>query len=340
MNKGDDNIFTDLVIQYFSGNMHEDDLHKLNAWIESSEDHKKYFDHMRELWLAAQIAENHYKFDAKIGFDIFKAKVLNKESGNKATPTRKLYISFTRIAAIFIGAFLLGAGVLLFTDYVVSNQQEQILTEVIVPRGSGTTMRLSDGTLVQLNSGSKLSYKKSFGDTDREVWLDGEGFFNVAEDKKRSFIIKTEFINIRAFGTQFNVKAYKEDDYAQTTLVEGSVGVYKVKNNDKPPIMMMPDQHAVFNKETGNITVENVDVELFTSWRDGRVYFENESFSTIAKTIERKFNYPIKISDEELKNGVFSGSFDLERSVYQLLDGMGEFGNFSYKVQNDTIFIQ
>ena len=310
------------------------DLLKLNDWLELSKDNKHYFEQTREIWLMSKVVENPKNFDSQQGFHRFLISAKN------ARPLVKtLFFTLPRVAAIVAIAFGLGLLSYHITNKYIFESSAVAQQEIIVPFGSKSSIKLPDGTAVMLNAGSKLSYKTNYGKTNREVWLEGEGYFSVAKDKNRTFIVKTEYVDVHAFGTEFNVQAYKDDKELRATLIEGSVGVFSTPENSDSFITLKPSQQAVFNKQSGKLSVGNVDVKLYSGWRDDKCYFENETFASIAKTIERKYNVRIKINSKELSSEVFTGLLDKRKSVYQLLDGMGRYGNFTYKLKNDTIVL-
>ena len=293
----EDAIYADLIIQYFSETISAENLLKLNTWLELSSDNKHYFEQTREIWLMSKVAENSKGFDSQKGFQRFVSNAKKISMANGKHSVKTLFFSLPRVAAIVAIAFGLGFLAHYITGAILSNSSSIAVQEIIVPFGSKSNIKLPDGTSVILNAGSKLSYKTNYGETNREVWLEGEGYFSVAKDKKRSFIVKTDYINVQAFGTVFNVKAYKDDKELQATLIEGSVGVFPSSVENDSLIRLVPNQQAVFNKELRKIVVSKVDVKLYSGWKDDKCYFENETFTSITKTIERSFNVTIKIHD-------------------------------------------
>lgn len=336
----EDAFYEDLIIQYLSDTISDNDLLKLNQWLEENPKNKNYFERAREIWLFSKVVDNPNNFDSQKGFQHFieaaKTVTLNKQKKHR----KKIYLSAMRYAAVFIIA--LGFGLLgkMTIDQVMFGKVVDFKQEVSVPYGSKSTLTLSDGTVVVLNAGSKLSYSRNYGRRNREVWLEGEGHFSVAKDKMRPFVVKTEDLVVQAFGTVFNVKAYKDDKEIQATLIEGSVGVSPVMKGNSEKIMLKPNQQAVFNKKSSEIVVRKVDVGVYTGWRDDKFYFENESFSSIIKRIERDFSVTIQIVTPDLIDEKFSGSIDKRKPVDQVLKGMSQYVNFTFSQINDTIIIE
>jgi ferric-dicitrate binding protein FerR (iron transport regulator) len=208
------------------------------------------------------------------------------------------------------------------------------------PWGIKTKVTLSDSSVVYLNAGSYLKYPSRFSGKKREVFLEGEAYFEVRKDVKHTFTVHAGSIDVVVFGTHFNIKAYNDENLIKATLAEGSVGIYKKQeSNGTKHIKLVPNQQAIYDKKTGDISIEKVDAELSYAWKDGKYYFESETFAAIAKKLERNFNVNIKINSEQLKKEIFSGLFDKNKSVFQLLDAMKRHENFYYTVKNDTIMI-
>ena len=126
--------------------------------------------------------------------------------------------------------------------------------EVIAPIGSRTVVQLSDGSEVHLNYGSKIKYPQVFSGDTREVILSGEGYFQVAHNPDKPFIVNTGKLNVKALGTVFNVLAYPGEDNIETTLIEGKVVLEQTENGFKTKTIgaMEPGQHVNYNLKTGN----------------------------------------------------------------------------------------
>lgn len=229
--------------------------------------------------------------------------------------------------------------------------------EISTEPGSRSRIQLPDGSLVWLNAGSKLVYKKEFGQNTREVELKGEGFFDVVKNKEKPFIIHTNTIDIKVLGTAFNVKAYPEDKTTETSLIRGSIEV-SVKKRPNEKIILSPNEKLVVKNTTAVITpvvnTENVlkpeiainqlkfdpkDSSIAeTQWVENRLVFRNESFLDIAARLERWYDVNITIKDEELESLRLSGTFDNE-TIEQALQGLAFTKGFHYLIEGKQITI-
>ncbi|MBO0353537.1 DUF4974 domain-containing protein [Muricauda ruestringensis] len=216
---------------------------------------------------------------------------------------------------------------------------ELVYNELTVPYGKNFELVLSDGSHIYLNAGSKLRYPVQFPHgKPRNVFLDGEAFFDVAQDSTRSFTVVTDMLNTQVYGTRFNVSSYKDENNTFTVLEEGSVGVYQPNSPKKDdPIKIVPGQRAVF--EDGSINVETVDIRKYTAWIDGELYFLDDRFELILKELERRFDVKIDNHYEELNDVKFTGTFSRE-PLDQILKLFQYQTVFDYDIKEKTITIQ
>ncbi|NJK93666.1 MAG: FecR family protein [Bacteroidales bacterium] len=180
-----------------------------------------------------------------------------------------------------------------------------------------------------MNSGSTLKYPINFKNNTREVTFEGEAYFEVAKNTEQPFIVNTGNLQIKVLGTKFNLRSFETEPTIETTLIEGSVAVYKkgTRENEEKNILE-PNEMFAYEKNTGILLKQKIDVSLVTIWKDGKYFFYNETFSVIANKLQRSFNVKVKIESEDLKNEVFSGLFDKNRNIYQILDAMKKYRNF------------
>ncbi|RKR13169.1 FecR family protein [Maribacter vaceletii] len=214
-----------------------------------------------------------------------------------------------------------------------------VYNEISIPYGRTFNLTLSDGTMVHLNAGTTMKYPVNFiKGKEREIFLKGEAYFEVAKDKEHPFIVNTNDIGVRVLGTHFNVNSYKNTD-SYAVLAEGSVVVYKqlLKSDLETHIKIVPGQKASLLKE--NITVKNIDIDKYLGWRNGRLLFDNEEFKDVVKKIERKYNVKIENEYSKLNNLKFKGDFE-DESIIDLLDTFKESARFNYEIIDNKIIIK
>lgn len=179
--------------------------------------------------------------------------------------------------------------------------------EIFVPKRGAYSFKLSDGSVVHLNSESKLRFPTTFSKKERRVFLEGEAFFIVAADKSNPFIVETSHNSVIAVGTSFNIKSYPKEDEIQTTLVSGNVNV----SSDGNIKNLTPNTQLLYSKSSCKITIRKVNTELYTSWIDGMFKFEREKLINITNVLERWYNINIVFKSTSIENALFTG--DLKR---------------------------
>lgn len=255
-----------------------------------------------------------------------------KEIRGGISTSRKLWISFMKYAAVFIIAVLLTGG--LFFMQTPSGMPDTFAS-ISAPNGQISNITLFDGTNVWLNAGSNLKYKQSFGKKDREVYLEGEAFFSVTKNQKVPFIVHAGNSAIKVHGTEFNVKAYENDPLIETVLVEGKVEFV----SDKADVMMTPGERLLFTRETGVVAKKTVNTEEFTSWKGGKIYFNNETLANLTKQLERWYEVRFTFENEQIKNYRFSGVINKDRSLDYTLEIIQEINKVKFKTDKEQIEI-
>lgn len=220
--------------------------------------------------------------------------------------------------------------------------KKAVYNELSVPFGKKFRLLLEDGTKVSLNAGSRLKFPVAFLENGpREVFLEGEAFFDVAKDRQRPFMVNSNEFHVRVLGTKFNVNSYTEDKSVSTVLIEGSVGLYSDSENDLPKdnmIKLSPGELAVYNRNDRSLQVKDVDTAEYIAWVDGVLLFKIRPFSEIIRVLERHYNVQITNRYKELGNKRFFARFDVE-SIEEVLRSFQGSEPFSYQINGDNIII-
>lgn len=220
-----------------------------------------------------------------------------------------------------------------------SHPAESEMNQLIVPFGKNSSVRLSDGTLAHLNAGSRLIYPSIFVQKNREVFLIGEGYFEVAHNPERPFIVKTPDLNIIALGTVFNVLAYPSDKIIETTLVEGRV---ELRDNTfqifKKSFPLKPNEQATFNRETLKTTARPVDVNEYVAWHEGVLNFHSTDLSRIIPKIERYYNIQIILNNPSLATRSISGKLVLKENKENVMEVLASTARVELTKINETTF--
>ncbi len=212
------------------------------------------------------------------------------------------------------------------------------LIRIIIPYGKRSEITLADGTRVWLNSGSQFSYPAEFTKGLREVYLSGEAFFDVAKDQSSPFQVITNEIKVTVKGTRFNVISYANDPTVQTVLLSGKIEAGK-KKLFSGAVTLEPGERIIYDKQNEDISKDKVDVNLYSSWIDGYLIFEEEPLVEIFKKLERYYN--IRILTEKLSGRItFSGKLDLADDLEKVLKNIAFSAPFSVECDDGIYLIK
>ena len=236
-----------------------------------------------------------------------------------------------KYAAIVVMAFI--AGNLL--KPTLTTDKEIRYSEITVPFGQMSQIKLSDGTKIWLNSGTTLRYPERFAEKSRSVSIEGEAYFEVAKMAHKPFVVNTTELNIEVLGTSFNLSSYQEDAAASVTLVEGKVAV--LDNTGKTIAQLIPGQIAVKNKKTNTLDISNVQTAFYSAWIAGKIFFDDEPLDQIAIKLERWFNVEITFADQQLKSHRFTGTILKNKPVDQIMQALELLSPIRFKHQVNAI---
>ncbi|WP_372772690.1 FecR family protein [Mangrovibacterium sp.] len=214
------------------------------------------------------------------------------------------------------------------------------MNQLIVPYGKNSSITLTDGTKAYLNAGSRLIFPPVFEDETREVFLVGEGYFDVARNPHKPFIVKTTDINVTALGTAFNVSAYPTESKIEVVLAEGKVNINK---NEFALIHvttdMTPNDMICFNKSTKKMDLKQVNTENYTSWHLGYINFESAELHKITTKLERYYDVNIFFENPETANKKITGKLKLKADIDEMLKVLATTSTFKIKKINEHEYL-
>ena len=270
----------------------------------------------------------------RIGQSMAVEKVKKKGNGFFSTKEGSL-TTVLKIAAV------LTIPLLSFTYWVLStNSDRESLDEAVIqpnneskwnwaidrehsnPRGQKSVITLPDGTKIWLNSDSKLRVPSNFAASKtREVYLDGEAYFDVAKNPSKPFVVHTLFVEVKVLGTAFNVKSYRDDSQIETTLIHGKVSIGKT--GDTNGLVLLPNQKAIFSKKTSDMSVHAVaNIDIPTAWRQNKLVFDGAPLADVILQLERWYDVKIHIESEGSLECLITANLDNESltDVLQLFE--------------------
>lgn len=328
----------DLIIQLLCGELDGAELAELRTWIASSPENEKYFLQKQEVWFSAVDTAQWQKYNKEEAFKDFQRRVAQAEDVEEKSmvqhaPWRK-WLSYAAVIIVVVAMTFWGYH---RGEHHVKNSFADIQVEA--PYGSRTKALLPDGTVVWLNSGSKLSYSQGYGLGDRKVSIKGEGYFEVKHNEKLPFSVNSQTIRVNVLGTKFNFRDYPDDTEAEVVLEKGSVKLDNLLKRSKSQ-MMVPGQKVVLDKKTGQMTTESCDASGASQWAEGIIAFKDATLSEIAKRIERSYNVKVLLSGKDIGKYRFNGDFvRQEQSLQEVLETLSATGKLHYKQQGKTVVI-
>jgi len=232
-------------------------------------------------------------------------------------------------------------------EKLVYNTKKQNLNDIAyhyltIPRGGTFYIVLSDSTEIWLNSESQLKYPIYFteGKTREVELVYGEAYFNVSPSTKHAgakFKVINKSQDIEVLGTQFNIKAYKDETNIYTTLVEGKVSVTTLASEQ----ILKPSQQSIFNLITNTVVVNKVDTYNETSWKEGFFSFRRKPLVEIMKVLSRWYDIDVNFANSELENAGFNGVLGKDQNIEDILKTIKNFGIIEqYKIMDKTIFLK
>lgn len=346
-----------LVSRKLSGEATKEELVELEGLLKNSPNEEYFAALLQSYWggYAPQPLVDRESHFRKI------LKVTDKK--NDVTRSFKLKNPFfvkIAIAAGFIGLILFG-----YYLFNLKFSDKPDGREVAAIRGSKSFVTLPEGSLVWLNSDSRIYYDKDFNKQTREVTLEGEAYFDVKKDSKRPFIVHTREIDIRVLGTAFNVKSYSGDKSVETTLIRGAVEITNKLDPTAPKILLKPlekftvSKDVLENRKAGymlQLSVTEIQKKIpivsisplkervvdstfiETSWMFNRLQFDGDSFEELSHKMERWFNVQIIFKDNSVSQSRLTGVFE-DETIEQALKALQIIKPFKYKIKKNVVEI-
>lgn len=331
-------LFKILLEKYQKGTLSDEEHIQMLRLLDVSDNFEEFKEISAQKWESIESVLN-YSDDNAWKKILEKNQIEDREKDlTDRTKTKRIYVQIFKYAALFIGAFLISW---VIRGKIDNSQPDTIeYCEVSVDYGSKSALILPDGTTVKLNSGSKLRYPQKFSTKSREVSLEGEAYFEVVKNPKKPFIVQSGDLDIRVLGTKFNLKAYSNDKYIETTLITGVVEV-AARNKGFNTLMLKPAEQAVYNRTSKNVKVYKKDQKSlanYISWKDNFLVFKEEKFDEVIKKLERWYNVKIVVKQQYLKDLTFTGTFENE-TIEQALEALRITTPFTYSLEKNTIII-
>lgn len=284
-----------LLASYFAGEADAAECVQVEAWMNASEENRNYFNASKKAWDASAALLSGKTFDTERAWKNLQLKI--NEPAEQKTRSNGGYRWYAAASVLLLIGI---ASLLWFT------REEPQLPETLAMRSTTEIVNdtLSDGTIVNLNRGSELTYPSQFYGEERHVSLTGEAFFDVAHDTSHPFIIHTDKMDIKVLGTSFNVRAYPAGDSVHVSVQTGKVRC--ISNEDT--VVITPGQYAVYKKGQGKIRVGEEDDPNRSAYRNRVFHFNDTPLSSLVQQLNAAYGCNIILKNQGLNSCRFSST--------------------------------
>ncbi len=349
-----------LLIRFILGEATEKEKQKIERWLKNDITNKQLMRTLEQILHESRLQLTQWdedelwdKFASKAGITLSQA-----ESPDEAKPKPDVNIVLWPIYVVMQWCFginkslaqyvfrlamialLILGGSLGTAVYFKKLQEKRELAyqstyqEYFTQKGERSTLLLSDGTSIHLNSATKIRFPIVFAKGKREVYLDGEAFFEVAHKETSPFIVHTADANIRVLGTVFNVTSYSEDNKTQVVVSEGQVAFGGIKQQDE--VLLHRNQLSCVVKGGAPSTAEVIRTDKYLAWLKNQMVFENATLAEVIKLLSRKFDVEFKVLDPSLLNRHIMATYSNE-SLSQIIQSLSLSLRFEYKQQGKIV---
>ena len=333
--------FLELSIKFLGDELTAIELEEFGKYLKEDE-YKQKFDTISAKWNKAAESLETSDFDAEEGFKNFIKKIRSvetKQNYQKNSP--KFYNlfqnpTFLGIAASIVLILMITTVLFNFTSIFDTNEVIAKWHEKTTKLGEKSSLTFQDGTRIVLNADSKLKYLVNSNDSQREVYLEGEAYFDVAHDTSRPFIIHSNNISTTVLGTKFNISAFPNENKISISLVEGKVQVSEgEKGRDDKKIMLNPGQQLVYEKDKNINTVQQFDVESVVGWKDNILVFNGETLSNVFTKLERAYGIQFELEEDNFKNYSVTANFR-NAAFITILHAIKKLTELDYMTEKDS----
>lgn len=317
-----------IIAKSFNKVLSKQEQAMFNDWINKSLENKIKYENYKRLWKKSGGLLMIDTVDVEAALSKTKKRI--KEFHHKKR--KKFFMPAAVVALLISITFLFKYAI--NNNVFLNGSEEVVFQEVKAAYGTKTKLLLADGTSIWLNSGSTLRFPMSFSKMDeRRVYLDGEGYFEVTKNESKPFFVNTKKVNVKVYGTSFNVSSYDDYNSMSVALVEGKVSlIQKYKDKQKELMELKALDVVTCDFENNKIhRYSETKIEKYTSWKDGYMVFYGDSIDYIIKRMERWYNIEIEIQDKELLQYAFTATF-YDESLEQMLDLLGLSSPMEYKI--------
>lgn len=329
MKEGKNKLDEELMAKFLMGECSEEELHKVNTWLDESGGNARELFRIEQIYHLGRNEEfaDEKKIE-KAEKQLFKRL---KQEETKRHKVRRMNI-WMRYAAMFISLFFISG----LSYYIYQSQSEENALVAVTARDEVKELMLPDGTKVWLNKHTTLKYPREFSEKGRNVYMEGEAYFEVKRNTEKPFIVRSEAMQVRVLGTVFNMKSDKTNRSAVATLIKGEIEVKG--NHEEGMIVLSPGQKAELNAVTRRLVVKQVDTGI-ENWHNNQFVFEKADIFTIARTLENSYGVKIILAPDMDVTKTYTGALRKKNSVEEVLNSVRNVIPIEYKIVGNSVFL-
>tara|TARA_R110002096_G_scaffold97694_14_gene217755 strand:+ start:13693 stop:14742 length:1050 start_codon:yes stop_codon:yes gene_type:complete len=335
-----------LVAKYLAKECTNEEKATLNEWLSENSENADRMKEFERIWeVSGKNNEFENIFNTELDWAVLQSRIddeslmPNSRSGARGGmfSLNSAWSVAIRVAAIFLLAALLGTYT--YKSFYVQESEvvENVFREISMAKGQRGGVTLSDGTKVYLNSDSKIVLPSVFENDLREVYLEGEAFFDVAKNPNRPFIIKTTGAIVQVLGTSLSVRNYADDKAVQAVVEEGVVSFRAEDKSLNEGVILTAGKLGRLNLENKVIVKEQVDdLELYLSWKEGYLKFNDASMKEVAQQLERKYDIEVNFVSKDIAELHLTAELK-SRSINNVLQTIATSLGLQYKLNQDRV---
>lgn len=340
-----------LLARYLVGDCTIREREEIEDWASAHPENREKLQQFKRVWEISEQSRNVMRglFNAEEQWDELQAR-LEKEGDGHQVKKDSSYDSKFRSASIHstthkilrVAAIFLIAGLVGFLSYQNWYQPEPkaekpVLKEVRTANAQRANLTLGDGTKVMLNAGSVVKFPDKFEEDIREVFLEGEAYFDVLSNPEKPFVVHSRGSSVRVLGTSFSVRSYSEDKQVRVVVKEGRVLFEAADTPSTRKTYLTANELGRYQLTNNSIeTVKVGDMELYLSWREGYLKFREEPMQSVANALERRYGIEVTFKDSEIKQKTLT-AFLKSRSIRNVLDVIAMSLNVEYQMSEDKV---
>ena len=334
----DKRITPDLLKKFFDKTCNEQERVLVERWLADPKNQIRAEKLMLEQWNDDRQVRPANQWDQHNTL----RRIHEKMGRDKARRQRPVYINrktrvyrqILKIAAVILFPLVAAGGFWLLNKPV--EPPVIAVIEKVNPGGQKSSVLLPDGSKVWLNAASTLRFPEKFAGSQREITLEGEAFFEVVENQEKPFIVKTRDVDVKVFGTSFNVSAYPDDAFTATAVVTGLVGVRQRQPTVTPQdfAFVKPNELAHFSRESSELTIQSADAFELVSWKEGLLKFDGTPFPVVIKKLQRWYGAGITYTGQQLENELLTFTVTKE-SLEKILGHMESLVPLEYQLEEN-----